>query len=170
MINDNRPAITLTPSKLAMWRSLIAMGYADGKLADSEKAMLIEYLKRNNIVPEQHAILENDINNGVKINDVYPGVTDIHDRANLIDAARVMFYEDGNFDATEQKIYNLIHHDQENAVDFKAAEEKARAATNAYEAQYNSEELAVRDAEIKKGGVIARLVNYIVDLEDDYFG
>lgn len=126
--------------------------------------MLEEYIQANHLCAEQYNKIESDIKNGVSLKDVYPKIIDIHDRANLLNMAKVLFYTDGDFSAAEQKAYDAIHHDQEEAVDFDKVEAAALQKMAACKQQLLNEEKKAKSHE----GRIARLVDFITGIPDLY--
>jgi hypothetical protein len=152
----------LSDSRMAMWHSLVALAYADNTLKPEERAMLEDYLKANHLSAEQYDQIEADIKNGIALKDVYPKITDIHDRSNLLNMARVLFYSDGDFSTAEQKAYDAIYCDQEKSVDFHKVEAEASKNIADFKQKMKSEEAEKRAGENR----IERLLDFI----DDFFG
>ena len=124
--------VGLSDSRMAMWRSLVAFAYVDGALAEQEKKLLLDCIEKNRLSAAQRSQLESDINNSIKLKDVYPGITELKDRGDLLTLAQMLLCSGGNFDAARQRVYDEIHNDQEHAVDFDKADKVARINIEEY--------------------------------------
>lgn len=133
----------ISESKLALWRSAIAIAYADSKLADNERELIVSNLPVNALSKEQREIIDNDLANGVKLEDVFSGITDTKDRAHLINFARRLVSIDGIICEDEDSAIDYItnfHSDKLNStVDLVAAKLQARQLNKHYENELRRE-------------------------------
>ena len=97
----------LTTSKFNMWRGTIAIAHVDGVITDIEKEWLAEHLAPISLSDEQKIILENDLENGISLDELLPLITDRTDRAHLLHFANTLFRKDG-FAAIEKKQYKIL--------------------------------------------------------------
>ena len=108
----------LSESKLALWRSAIAIAYADGRLTEKEKTLLRKNIPHSILNDTQKQIIEKDLAEGVKLDEVFSGITDMRDRAHLINFARNLIQVDGKPGISEEAAIECIssnHSDKLNA-------------------------------------------------------
>src|SRR5687768_2120949 len=117
-----------TNSQLAMLRSAIALAWADHQMHEEEKSQLLNYFTHNiHLSESQRAKLAGDINQKIKLEEVWNDITDKHDRAHLINIATIIFWKDGAFSHSEQEVYNKIYNDHIATLDIKKHMEEERA-------------------------------------------
>lgn len=98
-----------TKSHFAMFRGAIALAWADHKLDDEEQKRILVYIEHNKQLSDtQSALLKQDLRQPIKLDDVWPDITDARDRAHLINIADVIFWEDGEMCHTEKEVYDKI--------------------------------------------------------------
>jgi uncharacterized membrane protein YebE (DUF533 family) len=94
-------------SKFNMWRGTIAIAHADGIVTDIEKEWLAKHLAPLPLTETQKETLQEDLENGLTIDEILPLITDNKDRANLLHFANILFREDG-LDKMEEKQYKIL--------------------------------------------------------------
>lgn len=92
-------------SKFNLLRSAIAMAHADGRLQKEEIDWLEQRFRSLPLKPIQLDYLNQDMRQGVDINQTLPLITTHSDREMLLDFARSVFLCDGYFHETEQIWY-----------------------------------------------------------------
>ncbi len=95
-------------SQFNLLRTAIAMAYADGGLQDDEKNWLRQKFSALPLKPFQIEFLEEDLKNGVDINESLPKVSRTTDRELLLAFAKNVFLSDGFFDKNEQIWYEKL--------------------------------------------------------------
>lgn len=153
----------VTTSKLALWRSAIAIAYADGKITNSERALLHDYMQGHAFSDEQVAIIDNDLANGVDINTVFDGITDKHDRAHLINFARVLVHIDGDFDDAEQKIMEYITAFHAEAINLHQVLLDCRREARAVYNKWLEERAELQREERERSHIVTRPFAYLID-------
>jgi uncharacterized membrane protein YebE (DUF533 family) len=118
--------LKLNDSSFAMWRGFVAMAYADHKLSKNEIDFLEKQLERIDLTPAQKEILENDIENGVKLNDVYGQITEQSHKTNLLNMAYVIFHRDSDFCHVEKNYYDELYRKLIQPLDSKELTEEAK--------------------------------------------
>lgn len=149
----------MNDSKLAMWKSLIALAYVDGELEPQEKAVLLEYIRGSKLPEDTKAELISSIDTPHDFADVFNNVSSTEDRAHVISTALVLFHSDADFEPAERKLFDLLSAQQRELVDYNGAQKKARD----YVAQFKVDDANAARAEYAKGGRIMRMVGYIAE-------
>lgn len=144
MTSDN--TAELTPSRFAMWRAVVALCHADGVVRTEERSYIKQFYAIVPFSEDQRAALERGLETPEKIEDILPHVTDAHDRAELLFFARMLFWSDGDFDAQENRILELIRNDVLNRVDLDQSAEMVSRANR-------EKELRALDTARRTGGV-----------------
>lgn len=121
----------ISDSLFYMWRCVIAIAHADGKIAAQERAYL-ENVMANldrvyNLSEDQRTALKTDLDRPQKISDLLPRVTLPADRASLIYFGDVLASADGERSADEDAVLKKLHDDQMSKIDV----EKLRAEIDA---------------------------------------
>lgn len=152
----------LTDSKKAAWQAIVALAQVDGEVEPQEKALLLDYIRANKFSKDFEAQLIASIDNPMDFGTCYDAITDVEDRAHVINVALVVFHADQDFEEAEKRLFNMLSDKQRQQVDYKAASAKARDYTNKYLADYTKK----RDEERKSESPIQRLVDTVSDLID----
>ena len=97
----------LTESKFNMWRATVAIAHCDGIVSDEEISWLKDHFDKIPFSKEQLETIQNDIDNGLTINEVLPNVTHLNDRALLLHFANNLFRQDG-FEDIEKVQYEQL--------------------------------------------------------------
>lgn len=98
-----------TKSEIAMFRAAIALAWADHSLSDEEQNRLLVYIDKNeNLSDTQREQLKKELGQPIKMDDVWPEVTDLRDRVHVINIADTIFWEDGQLCHSEKEIYEKI--------------------------------------------------------------
>lgn len=92
-------------SKLALYRGLIALAWADHELHADEKSTLHEIISSHrDLTEDQRATLHDEVDHRVTLSDIWGQITDPQDRARLIDMANIIFQQDGDFCEDERAL------------------------------------------------------------------
>ena len=98
-----------TTSHLAMYRAVIALAWADHSLDEKEQIRIHAHLDNNkNLSDAQREQLKQDMHQSIKMDDVWSDITDVQDRAHVINIADTLFWEDGDFSHSEKEVYEKI--------------------------------------------------------------
>ena len=94
-------------SRVSLYRGLIALAWADHELHHEEKAALHDIFDAHaGLTAENRAVLHTEVDRSIDLEDVWPLITDVQDRARLIDMANIIFQQDGNYSSEERA---MIH-------------------------------------------------------------
>jgi hypothetical protein len=97
-----------TESQIQMFRGIIALAWADHELTEDEQQQLAFFIEKHlYLSAEQRAQLLDEVQHAVKLADIWPSITDKHDRAHLLNIAPVIFQKDGVYCDTEKELYEL---------------------------------------------------------------
>jgi hypothetical protein len=120
--------VQATESQIAMWRSAIALAWANGTLDEGEKALLLQYFKDNIYLTDaQRAQLIKDMEHKIELGDVWGSISDAQDRAHLIDIAPSLFSKHGTPTPEERALYDKMFADQMATVDTKKLQQEIGA-------------------------------------------
>lgn len=96
----------ITPSKLAMYEGLIALAWVDAPIHEENHKRLFDMIYDNRLLSEdQRQKLLDMLNQPVRLDDVWPRITDPQDRAYLLDYAPTIFLKDGNYSPEERALH-----------------------------------------------------------------
>lgn len=96
----------ITPSKLAMYEGLIALAWVDAPIHEENHKRLFDMIYDNRLLSEdQRQKLLDMLNQPVRLDDVWPRITDPQDRAYLLDYAPTIFLKDGNYSPEEKALH-----------------------------------------------------------------
>lgn len=156
-----------TDSQIAMWRGAIALTWVEREMHAAEKARLLQYLKDNIVLSEaQRAQLIADLDNPVRVQDVWPAITDTHDRAHLIDIAPSLFATHGAPTPAEKAVYDKMMADQMATVDIAALEGEF-AEIKAHIPVEQAEDAAQYRSEFHHWGPLDKLVYHLEKMVGD---
>lgn len=113
----------LTESKFHMWRATVAIAHCDGIISKEEIAWLKDHLDKIPFSKIQLEIIQNDLNDGLTLDEVLPDVTNLNDRALLLHLANNLFRQDG-FDDIEKVQYQQLEKSIMGTVDLMSAVKK----------------------------------------------
>ena len=98
-----------TESHYAMFRATIALAWADHELDAGERERILVYIEHNKqLSASQKEQLREEVNRPVRLDEVWPQITDLQDRAHLLNIADVIFWEDGSMCHSEREVYEKI--------------------------------------------------------------
>jgi len=148
MVSENsaKDMAELTPSRFAMWRAIVAMCHADGVVRDEERSFIRRFFGIVDFNDDQRAALERGLEEPEVLEDILPAIADAHDRAELLFFARMLFWSDGDFDAQESRIFELLRQDILNRVDLDQSAQMVSRANR-------EKELRALDTARSTGGV-----------------
>ena len=152
-------------SHVAMFRGIIALACADHKLDDNEKTRILVYIRNNkHLSDEQAELLVKDIDQPVDLDSVWPDITDVQDRAHLINIADVIFWEDGMLCHSEKEVYDKIRAAHIATLDADAIREDIAAYRK--ELASNREQFDRELKQIQLSGPFGRMMHYLEGMVD----
>lgn len=94
----------LTESQFYMWRTLFAVAHADDVVTDEELRFMVEAMEDIPFSDDQRAILNDDVKHAQDIEEMFNGITDVHDQARFFQYVRELVHIDGDYGKDEQDI------------------------------------------------------------------
>lgn len=156
--------MSATDSQIAMLEAAIALAHADGRLEDGERAQLRHFVKGHAALTDaQREELFDKIAHPVTLDDVWSRISDLHDRAHLINIANSIFWSDGLMCHDEQEVLQRIHDAHLATIDVEA-ELKAVADLAENQRLERARNISEQQAEWAKKSRIERFKLYIADL------
>lgn len=104
-------AQTLTDSRFAMWRAIIALAHADGIVMPSEEEFGARYMDRTGASDAQRDILRQDLLSAHDPGTLFAQITRPEDKADFFQFARALLWCDGDFAAQEAAIIERLQTD-----------------------------------------------------------
>ena len=154
----------ISDSKFAVWRGLIIMANIDGHFSQQEKEFLDGIHRYELLTDEQKEILKQDIETQNKdFDSVYKQITEVRDRAYLINLTSVLFHKDGKFCPTEQEALNKIDSEHKKTINLEKILKEAKAVSMA-DLEVHKIKLDEAD-DIQGGGYLG--LGYIFDFITD---
>lgn len=99
----------ITASRLAMYRGIIALAWADHQLTPEETEGVQALITNNpRLSAEQKQQLLTEIKTPMRLESVWPNITEAQDRAHLLDIAMNVFGHDGEIAAQEKETYEAF--------------------------------------------------------------
>jgi hypothetical protein len=95
---------TLSLSRFAVWRALVALAHVDGKFTPEEWRFLMPAILDQPLSDEQKRIIQDDMKYARGVKDMFALITEDADRTEFFRLANQLVYADGDFDESEQKI------------------------------------------------------------------
>lgn len=99
---------SVSASRFYMWRAVVAMAHADGIVTPHEVNFLQEQMKDVPLSEGQMQTLAGDISVPQNIAAMFGQITNSHDKSDFFKLARVLSWSDGDFDAQEQHILEVL--------------------------------------------------------------
>ena len=143
----------MTESWFHVWRGAVALAWGDHDLTADESALLQSFFADQNFSAQQRQQLEYDIKNGITLDAVLPHITNVRDRAHLINLARVIFFADGGFCEDEEVVLDAMKRHHTGTRDIEQALEDAKSQAKEVMSAIEFKE----QKEYKKMGVIGRI-------------
>ena len=151
-------------SEIAMYRAAIALAWADHSLSEEEQSKLMVYMDNNKKLSDsQRENLKKDISEKVNIDDVWQEVTDVRDRAHVINIADAIFWSDGQLCHTEKEVLEKIRAAHMATLDLDAINEDIR--TYRQELLVGRQQFQQELHEMR--GPFARMLHYLTTIVDD---
>ena len=100
--------IGVTESELNMWHAIFACAHADNVVTQEERRFLRKAINSEPFSEAQRRVLEQDIDKGQSIAEMFALVTAQKDRSRFFYFARMLFWCDGDFAEQEQKILTAL--------------------------------------------------------------
>ena len=137
----------ITSSQYNMYKALIALVWADGKVADEERSYIETFLRnQHDLTFDQRDELLEALDHQPDIDAIWDQITEVQDRAFLLDMASAVFYADGEYSIEEKQLYNrlLEKHlatldEKKHRLEVARLQEQARISTLQNEEAYQQE-------------------------------
>jgi uncharacterized membrane protein YebE (DUF533 family) len=110
-----------------MWRAVVAMAHADGIVTPHEINFLLEQIKNLTLSPGQLQTLAGDLSMPQDIHTMFTHITDANDKRDFFKFARILSWSDGDFDAQEQHILDVLEQDLKDDDNRRILEESRNA-------------------------------------------
>lgn len=140
LFNDDS-AQTVSHAQLYMWRAIIAIAHADGRIDLGEEAWflrLIQHLKlRCQLTQAQENILRQDLAEPPGVTDMLRQINEPAMRANVIHYAGIVAHLDGLRRPSQEAIIRRLRADQMDALDLDMLHEEARHVIDTEMAQHD---------------------------------
>lgn len=107
----------LSTSRFYMWRAIIAMVHADGIVTPQEIDFVQSHTKHVPMSESQQQVLLGDLREPRDVFTMFSQVTHAQDKRDFFALARALSWSDGDYDAQEAHILNVLekmHMDDEN--------------------------------------------------------
>lgn len=152
-----------TSSEIAMYRAAIALAWADNSLSEEEQNKLIVYMDNNkNLSETQREQLKNDLTQQIHIDDVWPEVTEVRDRAHVLNIADAIYWADGQLCHSEKEILTKIKSAHMATLDVVAIREDIRA----YRQELLTDRKQFQQELHKMRGPFSRMMHYLETMVD----
>ncbi len=98
----------LSPSRFAMWRTIVAMVHADGVITPHEVSFIREYTQDVPMSPGQSDQLNRDLKAPQNVYQMFEQITQPVDQRDFFALARLLCWSDGDFQKQEQAILSML--------------------------------------------------------------
>lgn len=132
----------MNESKFNMWRACIAVIYLDKVVTKEEHDWAIDRIQKLPLTENQRNILQNDLKNGVTLDEVLPKITEKVDLGFLVNNFRILANIDHNFSDVERASFNALEKKVLGGLDLVGIEKQAEEA----ETKLNSRESKYLDS------------------------
>lgn len=140
------PKQEMTDSQYQMWRGVVAIAHADGRVQEEERAYLKKVFQNLDrvygLTMAQRQELDDDMLNPKKLADILPKITEPQYRGMLIHFGEVLVWADNQVSAEEEDVIKKLYASQMSGID----EQKLRADVKAQLAATRAE----HDRELEK--------------------
>lgn len=135
---------SVSDSRFHMWRAVIALAHADARIAPEERDFIANYFQHVPFAPEQRAVLERDIERPQEPAAMFDKIIEPADQGEFFQFARMIVWSDGDYDAQEEAIFELVKGTQMGRVDEESLRRMVADTRAASAAQREKEDEAVR--------------------------
>ena len=152
-------------SHFSMFRATIALAWVDQQLDEKEIERILVYIDNNKQLSDaQSEQLKQDLHQPIKLDDAWPDITDVQDRAHLINIADTIFWEDGEMCHTEKEVYEKIKAAHMATLDLDFIQEDI--ATYRKKLAANRQQFNHELHQIQMRGRFGRMMNYLEIMVD----
>ena len=152
-------------SHFSMFRATIALAWVDHQLDEKEVERILVYIKNNKQLSDaQREKLKQELHQPVKLDDVWSDISDVQDRAHLINIADAIFWEDGEMCHTEREVYEKIKDAHMSTLDLDFIREDI--AAHRKELAANRQQFKEELHEIQMRGPFGRMMHYLETMVD----
>jgi len=131
---------SISESKFQMWRAVVAMAHADGRVSKEERDFIHSYFKSLNLSDEQKEQLQRELDEKADFDAILPLISEPADRAQVVHFSRVLCYRDGEFHPTEQNLLEKLNSNAMSKVDFADALKKSQQLMSENEVSQSEQE------------------------------
>jgi uncharacterized tellurite resistance protein B-like protein len=139
---------TLDDSLFNMWRCVIAIAHADGKVQDEERDYLTKIIANLDRVyglsEEQRSAFAKDLAQPAQISEFLPKVTNPAHRSQLIYFGENLVWADGELSAEEEAVVKMLRDAQMSAVDVEKLRSEVRRELVSHQTEYGAERQKAR--------------------------
>ncbi len=129
-----------TASYMAMLRGAIALAWEDGRLHAEEQDRLRDIIRHNVVISEEQRLqLLDDIDEQTELGEIWDKITNMHDRAHLLNLALALCHEDGDYSEQERAAYERINSLHLATLDEAALQSELRIMARASEQRLKEE-------------------------------
>lgn len=99
-------------SRFNMWRAVVALAHADGRIDPKEKDFVDRYLANVQFSENQKITLKDDLRTPLNVKDMFDTIGDRADQAEFFEFARMLVWCDGDLDAQEDRLFEYVKDSQ----------------------------------------------------------
>lgn len=134
----------ISDSRFHMWRAVVALAHADGRIAPEEKDLVNGYLAHVPFTSEQKEILQDDMTEPQDMVEMFDRISAPEDQGEFFEFARMMNWCDGDYDSQEEKIFERLKSTQMHRVNPDKMRQVLQETRDAQRIQEAAEDAAFR--------------------------
>jgi hypothetical protein len=135
------PKQEMSDSQYQMWRGVIAVAHADGKVQDEERAYLKKVFQNLDrvygLTLAQRNELDDDMLNPKSLGDILPKITEPQFRGMLIHFSEVLVWSDNEVTAEEEDVIKKLYAGQMSSIDEGKLRAEVKAQLAASKAEHD---------------------------------
>jgi len=140
--------LAISDSQFAMWRAVIAIAHADGKVQPEERAYLDKTLKKldavYNLSDAQRKLLADDMVTPQKVSALLPAITEPQYRSMLIHFGEILAWADNEISVDEEAILKKLHDGQLGGLDLERLRAEVQKDATAQNKEHADEMKKIR--------------------------
>lgn len=148
----------LSESRFYMWRAVVALAHADGRVTPEERELVESYLGALPATEKQKETLREDLLYAQEVGDMFEKISEPEDRGEFFQFARIMNWADGDLDAQEDKIFEKVQSLQMGTLDQDALRAMVKETRKAFSIERLKQD-AVFEAEARESINLGRLLD-----------
>lgn len=127
-----------------MWRCVIAIAHADGKVQEEERKYLTNVFSRMGLTDQQRSTFETDLVSPQNISQLFAYINEPEWRGQLIYFAGLLAHADGVLDPTEEVLLKKLRTDQMASIDMDQIRADVKKAVASEMFQHDLKQSALR--------------------------